>query len=502
MTDNRATGTGVRPRRLLTEGYRQQRALYRLTDQLYRARSLSEAYEATLETITELLGTNRASILRFDKKGVMRFVASRGLSAEYRDAVTGHSPWRQGDRDPEPIFVEDIEQTTEPEPIKTVIRAERIRGLAFVPLTINRAAVGKFMVYYEAAHEFGEEERELALILARQLSFCIECQDANMAASRLSALIESSDDAIVAKDLEGVIQGWNRGAERLFGYSADEALDRPITILIPEDRLDEETTILERIRKGERVENYTTVRRRKDGSLVHVSLTISPIIGTNGNILGASKIARDITAQHLAQERQQLLLREMNHRVKNLFAVTSSIVNLNARTAGSPQALAAAVTERLNALGRAHALTMTSAQSSEEHHATIQGLASAILGPYEQEERKRISISGVDFDLAARAITPLALLLHEFATNASKYGGLAQADGRLDVDFSQVGDEVRVSWREAGGTKPADEGEPGFGSRLVQATVSQLGGRMSRTWRDDGLSIELSLAKDLLLPTG
>jgi PAS domain S-box-containing protein len=371
-----------------------------------------------------------------------------------------------------------------------------------VPLTINRAAVGKFMVYYEAAHEFGEEERELALILARQLSFCIECQDANMAASRLSALIESSDDAIVAKDLEGVIQGWNRGAERLFGYSADEALDRPITILIPEDRLDEETTILERIRKGERVENYTTVRRRKDGSLVHVSLTISPIIGTNGNILGASKIARDITAQHLAQERQQLLLREMNHRVKNLFAVTSSIVNLNARTAGSPQALAAAVTERLNALGRAHALTMTNAQSSEEHHATIQGLASAILGPYEQEERKRISISGVDFDLAARAITPLALLLHEFATNASKYGGLAHPAGRVEVNFSLVGDEVRVLWRETGGTKPAEEGEPGFGSRLVRATVSQLGGRMSRAWRDDGLSIELSLAKDLLLPTG
>lgn len=494
MTANRTIGVG-RVRRVLTEGFRQQRALYRLTDQLYRAQNLTEAYEATIETIVELLGCERASILRFDNKGVMRFVAEKGLSPEYKHAVTGHTPWRLGDQDPEPIFVDDIDKTEESDAIKKVIRSENIRALAFIPLTVNRMAVGKFMIYHELPHDFSEEERELALILARQLSFCIECQNANLAASRLRALIESSDDAIVAKTLDGIIQGWNRGAERLFGYGADEVIDRPITILIPEDRLDEETTILSRIKRGERVENYTTIRRRKDGSLVHVSLTVSPIVDSNGNILGASKIARDITNQHLAQERQQLLLREMNHRVKNLFAVTSSIVNLNARTATSPHELAAAVTSRLKALGRAHALTMGSANAAEESKPTLHSLAEAILGPYDQGATKRVSISGADFQLDAKSITPLALLLHEFATNASKYGSLSHPAGRVNLDFTESGEELQVLWREIGGPRPAPEGEPGFGSRLVEATVSQLGGNMKRAWRNDGLSIELSLAK-------
>jgi two-component sensor histidine kinase len=233
--------------------------------------------------------------------------------------------------------------------------------------------------------------------------------------------------------------------------------------------------------------------------LVHVSLTVSPIVDSNGTILGASKIARDITAQHLAQERQQLLLREMNHRVKNLFAVTSSIVNLNARTAQSPQALAAAVTDRFAALGRAHALTMTDSSFHQEYHAMMRGLAEAILGPYEQEGRKRILISGTDFSVAARAITPLALLLHEFATNALKYGSLAHEAGRVEMTFSQSADEVNLVWRESGDATLAPEGEPGFGSRLVEATVSQLGGRMNRVWHEKGLSIELTLARNLVV---
>ena len=191
----------------------------------------------------------------------------------------------------------------------------------------------------------------------------------------------------------------------------------------------------------------------------------------------------------------------MNHRVKNLFAVTSSIVNLNARTAQSPQALAAAVTERLTALGRAHALTMTDASFRQEHHATMQGLAEAILGPYEQEGQRRIFISGNDFELAATSITPLALLLYEFATNASKYGSLAHEAGRVELTFALSGEKVNVLWRESGGAKLAPEGEPGFGTRLVEATVSQLGGRMNRVWHESGLSLELVLAKNLLVPT-
>jgi PAS domain S-box-containing protein len=111
----------------------------------------------------------------------------------------------------------------------------------------------------------------------------------------LASIVESSDDAIISKTLDAIITSWNRGAERMFGYTAEEAVGKPVTILIPPDRHHEERTILERIGRGERIEHYETVRERKDGRLIAISLTISPIKDAQGRIVGASKIARDIT---------------------------------------------------------------------------------------------------------------------------------------------------------------------------------------------------------------
>jgi PAS domain S-box-containing protein len=129
----------------------------------------------------------------------------------------------------------------------------------------------------------------------------------------LAEIIESANDAIISKTLEGVITSWNKGAERIFGYTASEVVGKPVTILIPADHQDEEPAILERLRAGERIEHYETVRVRKDGSLADISLTVSPIRGPDGTIIGASKIARDITerklaAARVAQSEQQLRL--------------------------------------------------------------------------------------------------------------------------------------------------------------------------------------------------
>ncbi|WP_309605298.1 PAS domain S-box protein, partial [Phenylobacterium sp.] len=109
----------------------------------------------------------------------------------------------------------------------------------------------------------------------------------------LAAIIESSEDAILSKNLDGIITSWNRGAEHLFGYTADEVVGKSVTVLIPDDRQDEEPSILARLRRGERIEHYETVRRRKDGSLVDISLSVSPIRDASGRVVGASKIARD-----------------------------------------------------------------------------------------------------------------------------------------------------------------------------------------------------------------
>jgi len=117
-----------------------------------------------------------------------------------------------------------------------------------------------------------------------------------------AAIVESSDDAILSKDLNGVIRSWNNGAQRIFGYSAEEVIGRSVTILIPEDNKNEEANILARLRRGERIDHYETVRQRKDGSLVDISLTVSPIKDDRGTVIGASKIARDITERRQAEE--------------------------------------------------------------------------------------------------------------------------------------------------------------------------------------------------------
>lgn len=125
------------------------------------------------------------------------------------------------------------------------------------------------------------------------------------AMQRLAAIVESSDDAIISKDLEGTLTSWNEGARRMFGYTADEIVGKPITVLIPAERLGEETEILERIRRGEPMAHYETRRQRKDGSLIDLSLTVSPIKDENGKIIGASKIARDITERVQHEKRRE-----------------------------------------------------------------------------------------------------------------------------------------------------------------------------------------------------
>ena len=125
------------------------------------------------------------------------------------------------------------------------------------------------------------------------------------ASRHLAAIVESSDDAIVSKDLNGIITSWNRGAEKLFGFSADDVINKPITVIIPPDRYHEEQQILDRIHAGERVDHFDTVRRRKDGNLINVSLTVSPIKHVDGHVIGASKIARDIS-ERVRSDRRRL----------------------------------------------------------------------------------------------------------------------------------------------------------------------------------------------------
>jgi two-component system sensor kinase FixL len=147
--------------------------------------------------------------------------------------------------------------------------------------------------------------------------------------SRLAAIVESSDDAIIAKDLNGTILSWNKAAERLFGYTAAEIIGQPITNIFPPDRIEEEAVFLDRISRGEVVDHYETARRRKDGQIIWVSATISPIRDDSGTIIGASKILRDLTYGNLRERRIQELQAELAHvqRLTELGQVVSTLVH-------------------------------------------------------------------------------------------------------------------------------------------------------------------------------
>ncbi|HZR72747.1 MAG TPA: PAS domain S-box protein [Bradyrhizobium sp.] len=309
--------------RLLRRLTMTETALYTFTDRLFRAASDDEIYEASLDAIVNVLRCDRASILLFDATSAMRFVAWRALSEEYRKAVDGHSPWKPEDQSATPICIEDIEKAVDlSEELKTVVRSEGVASLAFIPIFAGGKVIGKFMAYYDAPHVFAKRDVDAGITVATQLGFGLERLRADEATRRLATIVETSDDAIISKNLDGVIQTWNRGAERIFGYTAEEIVGKPVTTLMPPERYDEEPGILARLRRGERIDHYHTVRQRKDGSLIDISLTVSPIRDNAGRIVAASKIARGITEQ----KRAEAALRENERRLQDLLAAIPAAI--------------------------------------------------------------------------------------------------------------------------------------------------------------------------------
>jgi PAS domain S-box-containing protein len=472
-------------------------AVHRFTDRLYRAVKVEDAYESALDTITEALACKRASILVFDEAGIARFVAWRGLSDAYRKAVDGHCPWKPGDRDAEPIFVEDIDKSGVPDDLKAVIKSEHIGALGFIPLSGGGGVIGKFMTYYEQPHAFTPEESEICVAIARQLAFSIEHwqsdhirQAADDARGRLAAIVESSDDAIISKDLNGIITSWNKGAERLFGYLAEEAIGKSILMLIPEGHLDEETHIIGRIRRGERVEHYETVRQRKDGSLIDISLTVSPILNSHGQVIGASKIARDNSERRRADEHKTLLIHELNHRVKNTLATVQSLAMQSLRD-GKPSGRDD-FEGRLIALSRAHdILTNENWQGSWLEEVVRQAMA-----PFSTNEN-RVAIEGPAVRLSPKQSLAISMALHELATNAAKYGALSGSQGKVRIAWtvSNGGEPARVllNWSEEGGPTVEQPKKLGFGSRMISRSLAnELSGAVDLEFRPEGVFCSMS----------
>ncbi|MFZ0066982.1 MAG: PAS domain S-box protein [Pseudolabrys sp.] len=311
-------------------------------------------------------------------------------------------------------------------------------------------------------------------------------QESELRLGSLAAIVESSDDAIVSKNLDGIITSWNTGAERVFGYTAAEAVGQPVTIVIPADRQSEEREILTRIRRGERIDHYETVRRRKDGSLVVVSLTVSPVRNAEGQIIGASKIARDITEQKRSREQIATLAREAEHRSKNLLATVQATVRLS--QSETPDGLKRAIEGRIQSLANVHSLFVKTRWIG----ADLSTIATQELAPY--SEKNRVRIDGPPVVLEPDVAQIIAIILHELATNAAKYGALAVPDGQVELKWSHDPDgRLHLRWTESSGPKVREPAHKGFGGRIIEQMIAQRSGKTHFDWRADGLVCEITL---------
>jgi PAS domain S-box-containing protein len=265
-----------------------------------------------------------------------------------------------------------------------------------------------------------------------------ERQRAEEARARLAAIVASSDDAIIGKTLAGVITSWNAGAERLYGYAADEVIGQSIALLIPAERPDELPAILARLRRRERIRQYETVWMRKDGQRLDVSIGISPILDTTGGVIGAAAIARDITERKqieadlkAALREKEVLLREMHHRVKNNLQVVSSLLALQAHAIQDRRIRAyfEESRDRIHAIALIHEkLYQSDTLVRIDMTDYLQDLATSVVRSYrlgQQHIALEVSAEAVSFTL--ETALPCGLLLHELLANCLKH---AFPDGR------------------------------------------------------------------------
>jgi two-component system, sensor histidine kinase and response regulator len=202
----------------------------------------------------------------------------------------------------EPVWIEDVRRSDSFRRVPVATDAGLHTAIGF-PIRARGRVAGMIEFFSAEVRTPDTDVLQLLVAAGSQIGEYIERREIDEVRDRLAAIVDSSDDAIVSKTLEGVVTSWNRGAQNIFGYTAEEAIGRHIKFIIPDDRHGEEDDVLARLRRGEKIDHYETVRRTKDGRLLDISLTVSPVRNADGRIVGASKVARDISAWRRSEER-------------------------------------------------------------------------------------------------------------------------------------------------------------------------------------------------------
>jgi PAS domain S-box-containing protein len=489
--------------------------------------ALAQALADSPQTILQRLADTILQVLQCGSAGVSLLTANDGGKRFYWPAISGQWKPHIGGGTPRdfgpcgdvldrncPLMFRHIERLyTYFEPV-----TPPVEECLLVPFYVEGKAVGTiWAVAHDHSRKFDAEDMRHLVSLGQFASAAYQAVTSLNTKAQLAAIVESSDDAIISKDFNGVIQSWNLGAERLFGYTAQEAIGQPVTILFPPDRLDEEPGILERVRHGEQIDHFETVRRRKDGTLVDISLSISPIIDAHGKIVGASKIARDITDRKCAEQALRLSHASLENMVEQrtvaLRKLSTSLLrsqdeerrkisrelhdSIGQYLAAAKMSLAALerpdATEKesrsfLNAMDTLDTCVAETRTISSLLHPPLLdelGLGTAVtwyLEGYSERSGIQVNFKSPELNrLPAALELALFRVLQESLTNIHRHA----RSGSVDVQLELVPDAVRLQVRDHGQGIPPELLEKfrfdgtgvGVGLRSIRERISELGGR-------------------------
>ena len=299
------------------------------------------------------------------------------------------------------------------------------------------------------------------------------------------AILQSSTDyAIIASDRDGLITVWNEGARRIMQWAEEEVLGTPADLIFTEeDRAAgvPRAEMAAALQKGRGEDERW--HRRKDDTRFWANGLMMPLRTQAGRDLGFIKILRDRTEARHAEEHRQLLMEELNHRMKNTLAVVQGIVSQTLRTASSPEAARRDVMDRLTVLSQAQdILTRTSWAGAPLHE-----VVKAAVAPLAQVG-SRLTLEGPEVDLGPSAVLSLTMALHELGTNATKYGAFSNDTGRVSIRWRVDHDDFGLTWRESGGPTVTPPARQGFGSRLISGGLARgLGGQAALEFRPQGV---------------
>lgn len=480
--------------------------LHEISTLLIQEGNLESLYNRILDAAISMMSSDMASMQLFDpERNRLRLIAWKGFHPQsavfwewvYLDSgSTCGLALAAGCR----VVVPDIEtcDATAGTADLDEYRRSNIRAVQSTPLVSRSGQVlGMISTHWREPYQPAERDLLRLDVLARQAADLIErgraeaaLRDSNDQLLWLASIVENSDDAIITQSLDGIIISWNKAAERVFGYTAEETLGKSVTILIPAERQNEGPAMLERLRRGEHIDQYETIRQRKDGSLIDISLTVSPVKNAQGDVVGASKIARDITDRKRNDEYVAMLAREAEHRTKNILTTVQATVSLS--HADTADGLKRAIEGRIKALAKLHDLFVKSRWTGAE----LSSIAAQELAPYVEAGEPRARIDGPQVLLVPNAAQAIGVTLHELATNAAKYGALSVPDGHVEVTWSCATDgRLLLRWTESGGPPPARKPtRKGFGTSVIQRMIRhQLKGEIHFDWRAEGLACAIVL---------